>query len=724
MWTVSLLSALAPGAGHAQQAATEGSPTSAPSPDTGENDARQILEDPGTTAPAAQIAAIRLLASHDDTVKSEVVRLLNDGSPVAKVAVARSLAEVPWPDDQFINPLLEMLRSRDVAAASAAAEALTEYRNNPRVLQELCALAKSDRPDVQPAIIAALGSFAQEPAAQTLIDLVDEPDPIGISAIDALIAMTGRTDLDHNADEWKQWYAKNQNLSNANFEAEIVKERGQAFESNLGEHRLFETEVAGFLNSDFWSASLANRSSILLAYLRSPSPEIREIGAKLVYDSKIAVGALPGTMEQTRLLLSDPSAEVRAAAAEALEGDTNSTAQLVAQLARETDDYVRVKLINSLASSEDPSAVREMLTLAGKGSSMAVRIAAADGLSQAGDVVNKDPDLKSKAISTLKSALEGTDLPEERNLRRAIVGALAVIKDSSLVDVFQPLLSPNEDPAVRANALVGLGNMPDADRYAHLIASHLEDAEPTMRLAALRALHLPADSAIYIDPLVKLMNSDASDDVRREAWQDLSNWAKTPDADEQSLITLADDLSDPKKELVIRMQICERLKQDIQSATNGDARGKMAQQLAEQQQVVGDLLSKNGDPAGAAEQYVAALNFWKSNQGSPDVIRLLCKDIVDSLLASKQWDGAADFAAGIIKQFGNSPATQAIATEFIITGNTLDQSTDPDAYSDAIAMMDALQKMNPPLPQETRDQLANLRQAMEAKHNAVAHPQP
>jgi hypothetical protein len=725
--TVSLLAALAPGAGLAQQPPADVAATTAPSGIANSNDPRQILQDPSTPEPAAEIAAIRLLASHDDAGKSLVVSLLKNGSSSAKVAVARGLAEVPWADPDFIDPLIELVHSRDVAAAGAAAQALAQYRENSQVLQELITQAKSDRPDIRPAIIAALGSFAQKPAAETLIDFVDEPDPIGSSAINALIQMTGRSDLDHNADLWKQWFAKNRDMSDADFQAEIVKERGQVFEKQLSDHRLFQTEAARFLENDFWSAAPASRASILLAYLRSPAPEIRAIGAKLVYDSKIAVGALPGTMGETRLLLSDPSPEVRAAAATALQGDTDSTAQLVAQLARETDDFVRVKLINTLAPFEDPPVVRQMLKLVGPGTSDAVRIAAADGLSQAGDIINKDPALKSEAMSTLESALQGTDLPQDRNLRRAIVGALAAIKDDSLVDVFQPLLSPNEYPEVRANALIGLGNMPDADRYAHLIASHLQDPEPAMRLAALRALHLPGNSSNYIDPLLKLMNTDASDAVRRGAWQDLLSWSQSPDADENSLIALADGLNgDPTKELMIRKRIAERLKQDIQSAASEDARRAVAQQLAEQQQDMGDLLSNPAidDQAGAAAQYQAALDFWKTNHGSTDVIKLLCRHIVDSLLAAKQWDQAAEFAAGIIKEYGNDPATQTVATEFISTANTLDESSDPNAYSDAMAMMDAVQKMNPPLPSDYADQLSNRRQAMEAKHNAATRPQP
>lgn len=718
---------LPPCAAFAQQAGDAG-PTTSPSTPEGNYDPQQVLQDPNVTEPAAEIASIRLLAHHDDTTHAAVLSILKTGSTTAKIALARGLSSVPWPDEDFIEPLIALLRSRDPASAGAAAQALTQYRDNPQVLPELINQAKLDRPDIRPVIIPAVGAFAQKPAAETLVDLLDDPDTnIENAAINALIEMTGQTDFDHNADEWKQWYAKYQGFTDADFQAEIIRERGQAFEKELGDQRAFQKEADTFLTNDFWSAAPANRASILLAYLRSPAPEIRELGADLVFSSRSVIGAPEGTLLETRLLLSDPSAQVRAAAATALQGDTDSAPDLIAQLAVETDDNVRVKLITTLAPFDDPRAIEEMLKLVGQGSSTPVRIAAADGLSQGGDVINKVAALKASAIKTLEAALDGTELPGQQNLRRAIVGALAVIKDNSLSDVFTRLLAPAEDPGVRANALIGLGNMPDAAPFTHEIASHLQDTEPQMRLAAVKALHLPPNPSEYIDPLLKLMNDDPSDEVRRAAWQDLQSWAAAPDSDENTLVALADGLKGaPDKEIFVRKRICDRLKQDIQAAANDADRQSAEKELAVQQQVIGDLLSNPAinNPAEAATQYMAALNYWEANHAGPDVIRSLCKDIVDSLLAAKQWDQAANFAAGIIKQYGNDPATQTVATEFLATANTFDQSSDPDAYSDAMALMDAVQKMQPPLPSDYADQLENRRKAMQANHNAASRPQP
>ncbi len=703
-----------PCAGIAQEAGTEAGTSATTSPDAGGYDPKTILEDPGTTQAAAETAAIRLLSQRDDTTKAAVINILRNGSASAKVGMARGLSEVRWADDSFIDPLMALLSSHDVASAGAAAQALSQYHDNPQVLQELANQARTERSDIRPVVIPALGAFAKPYAAEKLIEMVDEPDPIGSTAIDALIEMTGQTDLDHNADKWKQWYAKlqNQNLSDAQFAAEIIRERGEAFESQLADQKTFQGAASDFLRNDLWNAPAEKRGGILLSYLRSPAPEIRELGAELVYEIRTSIGAPPGTIEEARLLISDPSPDVRAATARALDGDADSTPQLVAQLARETDDEVRVQLITTLGPFDDPDAIREMLKLVGSESSSAVRIAAAQGLSQGGDVINKDPQLKKEATTTLKAALDGTELPGEQNLRAAIVGALAVIKDDSLSDTFHKLLTPTEDVKVRAKALEGLGNLPGSTMFAHEIAEHLQDPEPEMRLAALRALR---NSPPNIDSLLRLMNEDPSDEVKREAWADLQAWAQMPDADEAEMITLANGLNgDPTKELAIRRQICVRLKQD----------GNKPKDLAEQQQDMGDLMSGPtiDNPTGAADQYTAALDYWRANNGSPDVIKLLCRQIVDCRLAAKQWDEAANFAAGIIKQYGNNVATQTVAEEFMSTANTLDESSDPNAFSDAMAMMDAVQKMNPPLPADYADELQNRRQAMQAKHSAASRP--
>ncbi|MGD0541169.1 MAG: HEAT repeat domain-containing protein, partial [Tepidisphaeraceae bacterium] len=139
-------------------------------------------------------AALRLIRGKNPSAIATVADLLTNSPPVSRLALARALGSVSWPDPDFIEPLTTLLRGRDQASVTAAAQALSQYQDNGDVLQELIGQAKSDRPaDIRLPVIRALGSFSQKPAAQTLIDLqqYDETDQIEAAAGDGLIDMTG-----------------------------------------------------------------------------------------------------------------------------------------------------------------------------------------------------------------------------------------------------------------------------------------------------------------------------------------------------------------------------------------------------------------------------------------------------------------------------------------------------------------------------------------------------
>jgi hypothetical protein len=417
-----------------------------------------------------------------------------------------------------------------------------------------------------------------------------------------------------------------------------------------------------------------------------------------------------------------------------LSADVDSAGDLVAQLAREPDDLVRVRLITSLAPFHNVLAIRQMLKLVGAGFSNSVRIAAADGIRDGiTDAIKIDPAMKHQALQTLQNALQGTDVPDQQGVRVAIVGALAAMHDDSLSDLFRNLLSRDEPLLVRANALVGLGNLPNSAPFAAEIARHLDDDAYQMRLAAIHALRYPPSPIpiSYIHELLTLMNEDGNDQVRAAAWDELLYWAQSPDMDETAMSTLADGLkSQPANELLIRQKLCDRLAQDAQKGADPAGIHSSAKELAEERQTVGDLQMNPAinQPLQAAEAYRHALDFWKSNQGDVDVINRLSGDITEALLAAKRWDDAAAFASGIVKRYGKDPnlmvTSQTVGREFMAAVQNLENSPDPGSYADAILLLNAVQKMDPPLPPDFPDQLAAQRSAIEARHAASSQPSP
>ena len=714
-------------------------PTSAPSGDESTvQDPVKVLQndDLSLSQNSRDLAALRLISAKDASSIATIVDLLSNGPLLSRLAVARALGSVAWPEPEFIDPLATLLRGRDQASVTAAAEALRQYPDNGDVLQQLIVQAKSDRPaDIRLPVIRALGAFTQKQAAQALIDLQqhDENDQIEAAAGDGLIEMTGLESLDHDPVRWGEWFVKNQGLSEADFRKVIISSRGDAFEDREARHKELQDAADELLRNNFWRAMAGERAAILLSYLQSPAPEIRSLGAELVYLSATANGAPPGTIQQTRMLLTDPSPEVRAAAAAALSADFDSAADLAAQLAREQDDVVRVRLINSLAPFSNLRAIDQMLNLAGSGASHAVRIAAVDGIRQGADVINAPPATKAKAIEVLTSALHDTDVPGQPKLREAVTGALAAMRDDSLFDTFRQLVAPTEPLGVRANALIGIGSLPSASTHAFEIARNLDDDEYQLRLAAVQAMGLsPQPMAIqFISKLMDRMNQDGNDQVRAAAWTVLKSWAQSPVIPESSLATMADGLShDPGKEVFVREKLRDRLGEDAQNGPDDAKRRLAAQDRASQAQDIGDLLmaAALNRPGQAAEQYRAALEYWKANNGGVDVINRLCGNVEQSLLAAKRWDDAADFAAGIIKDWGNDPnlkvTSQTVARAIVGTAGSLAESNDPNAYSDAMDLFDAVNKMNPPLPSDFLDALTPKRATIEARHAASSKPSP
>ena len=80
----------------------------------------QQLEDPNAPQTAADLAAMRVVAQHDDAAHGLILTLLKTGPVTAKIALARALGQIEWPDPDFVDPLIGMLRGRQPTAAAAA----------------------------------------------------------------------------------------------------------------------------------------------------------------------------------------------------------------------------------------------------------------------------------------------------------------------------------------------------------------------------------------------------------------------------------------------------------------------------------------------------------------------------------------------------------------------------------------------------------------------------
>jgi HEAT repeat protein len=573
-------------------------------------------------------------------------------------------------------------------------------------------------------VIMAIGAFDQKLAAQTLIDLQQQTDSDAIerAAGDALIEMTGLEEYGHNVQAWKQWWDNAANLPDDAFQNQIHRHRSDAFESQVAQTNQLESNVKDLLTGVYEAQTTpTQRANLLSQYMHNSTPAIRALGASIVYqDRQTADGAPPGSMECVRGLLDDVSADVRAAAAQALYNDSDSVGDMVARLAIERDDIVRVELIKSLTPLFDPTGLGLMIKFVQNDPSALVRIASAEGIQAAALHTNlfSDRDREQQAVTALLAALKTSAQPGSQSLRAAIVGALAALKDPQLLQTFQSLLDPAEPQKVRINAIIGLGNLQNSD-VSDSIAAFLDDPDPDIRRSAVQALGT-FPQPIYITNLLSTMNKDADDSVRAAAWQVLQGWMSS--LDEHDLATLADALKSaaPDQRLSALLALRDRIMKEIQDSTDDSKRQTLTEALAVQRQNVADCMMDLGQFDSAVEQYQDALNYWKQNGGKPDVIDTLNGNVTDALIKGQKYTDAASFASSVIQQYGNDPTMkftlETIGREFLLAAENLTASQDPADADRAAALFAAIDKMNPPLTGSYHEHLTDLEEQLAQKH--------
>jgi HEAT repeat protein len=679
-----------------------------------------ILQNAGLPQEQRDAAALKLVASHDNTLVPVLAGILGGADLGAQLSVARALGAIDWPAPEFIEPLFGLLVSRQAQQerVQAAAAALSQYRQNVDVLNRLIIVANSNQgDDIRLPVILAIGSFDQKVAAQTLIDLQQRSESAAIerAAGDALIEMTGMDELDHNSQGWKQWWTQNVNLSEADFKAEIRAHRADAFEAQVARDRLLKSAVDKLLTDVYNQTAREQRADLLVRYLRSASPKIRELGATLVLQARSTPdGAPPGTLVEIRGMLDDASPDVRAAVAEALFNDADSVQAMVQQLQREPDDMVRAALLHSLAPLRDPTAIALMIKLVVSDPSLRVRIESADGIATAAREGSLDPDTKTQAREALLTALKSTGEPGTQILRAEIVAAMAELRDSSLLPTFQQLLDPSEPKGVRKNALGGIGELQDPN-MGDLIAGYMDDPDPDIRLAAVLAMGTVVQPE-YKTKLIDKMSADQEPAVREAAWDDLQKWMSQ--MDEHDLADLADRLKplDVNKQLTALLALRDRLSDDLKNASTPQQAEQKAKDLATVQQNIGDVAMSVGQYPMAADQYRAALTYWKNGNAQPAVITTLSGNLVQALLKAKKWSDAADFAGQVLSEQNNTEAWEAVSSEFKLAGDDLLNSDDPAAYQDATQFFAAIKGMKPQLPGSYMDQLNKIQHDIDAKH--------
>ena len=676
-----------------------------------------ILSNP--TAPQAERdeAARRLVAMNTPAAENALQQaLVATGNPRGQQSAARALAEDPTPDPVYVIPLGAMIGT-DAVSTEAAARALAHLRDNPDARLKLrnAAADRTLAAPIRSAVIRSLAPLADKPTAQALIDLVTnnaEPAAVRQAAADELVKMTGVTANGRDAGRWGQWWADNQNKSEAQLNAELLAVRAARLDRVEPRYDRLLAEARQLLRENFQEAEQARKEQVLLGYLRSTTSEVRQLGVEIVVDQFRDARPIPeSAAQELRSLIGDSEEQVRLQAAIAVREMNDKTAltAVLAQLEVERVPALRAALAGALAPMADPRAVQPLLRLLRDEHPTVVQ-AAASALERL-RLSDVDAKTSTEIGRALNDALKrfggggggGGGGAEAAPLREAIVAAMVPWATPESRDTFINLLRPNEPRNLRLLALRYFARMDsDASWPADNIVTSeaLEDRDESVRLAAVEALALTAQ-AQHAQQLFARLSPDleASENVRDAAWKGMA--LLFPRLDIQQLNSWADKFKDsPPRRLTILKTLRDKLVPDK----------SRAKELAVVLQNIGEEYSRLGQFGPAATHFKLALD---GGSGQGQVRELLVEQLMVALLRAKNYEDATRFGAERIRE--NPRYQTTVGREIITEVQRLER--EPDLES-ALRLLVLSLKMDPPLAGSFHDKLrgyeADLRKRFEA----------
>jgi HEAT repeat protein len=702
-------------------------------------DAATILRNPRASQSDREEAARRLVLRDTPEARETLVSVLsNFGNPMAQLAVAKALPLDLTPDPALIDPLFALIGQPRLS--DAAIQALALYRDREDVRSRLIRLAteaQSKDPQARISALRALGTLPNKSVAGALVQVVTDPrEPRSIreAAGTALKEMTGLKGAATDASQWRKWWSVHSRQPDADFERDVLRIRSGELARLRAHFDQLAEESRGLLAESYQLAPDKNKESLLLRYLRSSEPEIRALGAKLVQDDfQQARSPTQAVRDQLRSMVGDSSSEVRLAVAQTFQAlnDAQAIDALLRQLAREPDPDVKIKLIQAMVPMRNVRVVPVLLQLL-HDPSPGVAEAAARGLADPENIaplIQKDPALARHVADVLRETFDqhsAIDDPNTIPLRVALVDAMGATRQPNLgQQVYSQLTRPGKPIPIRCAALRALGQLgkPDGNTWpANYIVDALSDPNDEVRLTAVNALDGTADvtQADRLFDFVKRDSPEPNPKIRAAAWQTLSDIINDPNsrATNEWLNRWADRFPEdeqPGRRIDILKVLAGRL-----AAQNNAA------QLATVQQNIGEALmveraqaSARGDQdlararaQEAGTYFEHALAYYREKYPTDQnmTTSALVEQRMNALLASDQYDAACRFAAESIA--ANRGNQERLGPKL---RNKLEMLNQSDRTSDALRLIDQINKMDPPLADPYAGQIRQLEQSIREK---------
>jgi HEAT repeat protein len=609
-------------------------------------------------------AASRLLSHHTTESRNLLLKPLRTAG--ARLAVARAFRDDPASDPASVKLLTSMLGS-DEETTVAAAHALAAADNTDDALGQLIAYINnpSVRDPMRAAAVRGLGAATDIRAAVTLGALLsarpDKPASVKAAACDALVEMTGLIQNGRDIDSWKQWVAREAGpkVTNAQFRdhlVDLLQRRQQPMPA----------ETMGLLESLFQELQPETKSPALKSLLADPQPGARVVGVRVFQYDQLHSDPpqLSANLPLVSDMVADSSPAVRLQVAHTL-GVLNrkETAQaLMTQLAQEKDPAVKVAIMHALAKELGDVRVAPQLILLLSDPSERVRLEAADDLQSLGPTIKRDPNLTKQAVVALQNFIQ----QNKGDTKAAGVEALVPAADPGMLKFFTDLADPHgtvETPATRRAALRGIAELGDPNAAATVFKVLSTDEDQGVRLAALDTFKRVGSFA-YNEQLLRLTRPEDEPDplVREKAWevfQELLSTASDPQLrDYAEVFRKAGDLD---KRLAVLLVEADR-----------DQRNSNFADLAAQRENIGDAYVHLHRPDLAVKYFRQALDYWLAINGGAEVTETLVRELMDGYLDSKDYAGAAKFAADRIAR---SPEQQRIVAPRLV--NRAEDLLDP-----------------------------------------------
>ncbi|NLE29332.1 MAG: HEAT repeat domain-containing protein [Phycisphaerae bacterium] len=608
----------------------------------------KILKTPTNPLETRKMIAGFLLDANTPDAHDHLLKILSDPTDTqARLAVIDAISDRDTPPEIFIEPLMNILLGTDPELQSAAAGALSRFRNKDLNLTDKLIQIASDPKRLAaqriPAI-EALGKIRTKETVGAILAIMEkapenknDQSEIESACAKSLRELT-RVDLGINLSAWKLWWEQNENKTTEQWlesQLDVIinenRELKKRYEQT--ENKLIETLGQLYRVN---STSETDRNKVLLSYLAGPLPAERRAGLQILMtliSPKQQVA--PELQRAVRDLIDDPDPSVRAECAKALaaSNDRQAVDSVWKQMEAETDPAVKQVLLLAIGQLGDKTFLQKLiqhlnspLETTSTGSAKAI----AKIFQNQKDL---PPDLKDLTIQSLITRYQqiNDDQPAFKQ------GLLATMTDEYVADIRflqifkNELASPN--PEIRRFAARGIASLRD-EKLATLLIDQLNDAEPAVRAELATGIASLTSDPKAVEALLTRINTGGEKDtqVRQITWNAILLMIKRWTIDQQ--IEWADKRTSPTH--TITPEQLASLTDLILNQVTDQAPTWPADRKISVMVHCGSFLLKTPRDEDAPKYFRQAISA--SRQLSTDKSLKLADDILNTLLASTTSD--------------------------------------------------------------------------------------